>query len=39
MANADETYRAGSRRDFESEADDLRGDLQIAVSAAVSAAN
>jgi len=37
LAGADETYRAGSRRDFRSEADDLRGDLQIAVSAAVSA--
>jgi HD-GYP domain-containing protein (c-di-GMP phosphodiesterase class II) len=39
LAGADETYRAGSRRDFQSEADDLRGDLQVAVSAAVSAAN
>ena len=39
LAGADEIYRAGSRRDFQREADDLRGDLQIAVSAAVSAAN
>src|SRR5438093_3252081 len=38
LAGADETYRAGSRRDFRSEADDLRGDLQVAVSAAVIAA-
>jgi HD-GYP domain-containing protein (c-di-GMP phosphodiesterase class II) len=34
LAGADEGYRVGSRRDFESEADDLRGELQVAVSAA-----
>jgi putative nucleotidyltransferase with HDIG domain len=33
LAGADENYRAGSRHDFRSEADDLRGDLQIVVSA------
>jgi putative nucleotidyltransferase with HDIG domain len=33
LAGADENYRAGSRHDFRSEAADLRGDLQVVVSA------